>query len=180
MIGFGKGCVHRGFVADQFDEADVVWAVLPHPRRIHHGCVGGRGDRGQRLKIDHDQLGGVQGLGDRLRHDKGNAITDPARTVVRQNRIARHKLGFAIAPFKTPGNGQIAVTETFYIRCGQHSEHAGCAFGGFDVYRTNFSVRMWRAQHYAMSHAGERDVVYVATSAADEPLIFEASYALPD
>ncbi len=48
------------------------------------------------------------------------------------------------------------------------------------VDRIDLGVRMLRAQHHAIGHAGQLDVVGIAPAALDQARVLEARYALTD
>ena len=178
-IGFGDRGIGRGLVADQFDETDIVGAVFPHARRARFHGVGGHRHRRQGLEIDLDQFGGVIRLRHSLGDDEGDIVADPAHAVFRQDRIARLVLR-PIAALEAARHRQVAVAGRLHIGRGEHREHAGRGLGGGGIDRFDLGVRMLRAQHHAIGHAGQLDVVDVAPAAADQPRILEARHALTD
>ena len=175
-----KGGIGRRLVADQLDETDIVGAILPHARRAGYGRRGGRGDAGQGLVIDMDQLSGIKRLRHGLGHREGHAVAEPAHAVFRQDRIARLVLRRAVAPLEAARNGQIVEAGGFHIRRSEHRQHAGRGFGRRGVERLDPGVRMRRAQHHAMHQAGQLDVVGIAAAALDQPRILETRHALTD
>ncbi len=180
VVGLGEGGVGRRLVADQFDEADVVGRVVPHLDGARLGRVFGRGDRRQRLEVDGDQFGGVERLRHRLGDDEGDVIADPAHAVLGEDRIARLDHRRAVAALQAARDRQIAPAGRLDVGGGQHRQHAGRLFRGAHVERLDLRVRVLRAQHDAVRHAGQLDVVDIAAAALQQPRILEPRHALSD
>ena len=76
--------------------------------------VGGRGDGGQRLVVDLDQLGGVRRLCIGLGDHEGDVVADPAHAVLRQRRDSGDRyIGLPSRRFWPPGTGRSPHPERF-------------------------------------------------------------------
>src|SRR5262249_33635998 len=73
---------------------------------------------------------------------------------------------------------QVAPPRGFPIGTGQHSEHAGCRFGGSAVDRADARMGVRRSQHVAKDYARQDHVVDIAAAAAQQPRVLEARYRL--
>ena len=68
----------------------------------------------------------------------------------------------------------------FYILAGQDQQHAGHAARRGRVDAHDARMRYGRAQHIAMDHAGQHDVIGVTALSGDEPKILETPQRLAD
>jgi hypothetical protein len=88
LRGTGEGGVGRRLVAFEIDKRDIVGGLVPDERGARLYRVFRRDDRGQRLVLDLDQLGGVRRLMAGLGDDKGDIVADPADAILDQCREA--------------------------------------------------------------------------------------------
>ena len=179
VVGLGEGGVGRGLVAEQLHEADIVGAIVPHPRRALGGRLRGRGNRRQRLVVDLDQLGGVERLVGGLRHHEGDVVADPAHLVLGQRRVGRLEHA-AVAQLEPARDRQVAPAGGLPVGAGEHRQHAGRRLGLGRVDRADACVGVRRTQHVAERHAGQRHVADVAAAALEQPRVLETGHALTD
>ena len=98
VLGRGEGGIRRRFVAERDRHADIAaWAILPDFRRLRLRRRLEVDDRGQRLVIHGDKLGGVARLRFGLGDDEGNAVADAADAVGEENRTGG-RIPFAVRP----------------------------------------------------------------------------------
>ncbi len=123
--GAGEGGIGRRAVADPVDEAFVVRALVPDRWRFGAKRVDPLDHGGKRPVVDHDQLGGVLGGGERLSDDERHRIADEAGAV--SYRRERRDKGRRSAPPLDRRADQRHVAEPVGGVIGpcQHHEHAG-------------------------------------------------------
>ncbi len=177
--GVGEGGIGRGLVAEELHETDIVRALIPHPRRASGGGLRGRHDRGERLVVDRNQLGGVLGLDQSLRHHEGDIIAGPAHAVFDKRGIGRPKRA-AVAALQSAGDRQVAPSRGLPVRAGEHREHPRRRLGLARVDRADARMRVRGAQHIAEHHAWQHDVADIAAAAPEQPRILEPGHALTD
>ena len=129
--------------------ASSAWRALDHRR--------------QRLVLDLDQLQRVAGAVAVVRHDERDLLALEAHLVRGQHglHVARQR--------RHPGELQ-----ALQVLAGDDGVHLRVLQGGGRVDRDDAGVRERAAQHRAVQHPGQRDVVDVGALAADEARVLLA------
>jgi hypothetical protein len=180
MGGAREGGVGRGLVAEQLDEGNIIRAFVVDARRARLDRLGDRGDGGERLVVDRDQLGAVHRLRGGFGHDKGDTVADPAHAIFRQHGVARQRHGLSSAPFQSGMARQVAEAGRLPVGGGDHRQHAGRSLRRARIDRLDPGVRVRRTQHHAEGHAGINHVVDIMPAAAHQARVLEARHALAD
>ncbi len=169
VLGGGEDGVGGGGVARLPVEDPVVGApvqLVAHQRGVRVERPPGVDERGQRLVLDVDQRqrvpGGVAVLGDDERH----LLTLVADLVGGEDR------GHVVRERGHPGEASLGEHVP-----GDHRTHLRVRLGRARVHRQDPRVRVRAAQHRAVQHAGQRDVVDEAAAAPDEPGVLLAQHA---
>ena len=103
-------------VADVRGEADVRAVLGEQQRRLRRQRVAQGHDDGQRLVVDDDRLGGVDGLRLRLGHDGGDDVADEAHPLAGEDRAVERRAassgspGTAASPRSSPPAEYTATT----------------------------------------------------------------------
>jgi hypothetical protein len=136
--------------------------------------VGDADHRGQRRPFDLNGLHRIAGLIERLRHDKGNGVTDVPHLAVREDRIGRasERILRQIEQAR-----KIAEIADIVRREDRTDARQAAGAAGID---SEFRVRMRRAQHQRVHRRRRRVVIGVAALTANERIVFLAKDALTD
>ena len=177
-VGARESGLDSRLVADLVDKADIVRAIVPDARRAPGDGAFGRGDRGQRLVLDLDPLGGIHRLVFCFGDNKGNVIADPAHPVLDERREPRLVRGQTARSFHAARGREIAPARCFPIGAGQDGQYPGHLLCGPGVDRADAGVGVGRPQHMAEHHARQHHVVDIAAAAAQQPRILEARHRL--
>jgi hypothetical protein len=131
-----------------------------------------RGDRRERLMVDHDQLGGVLGEITIARHDAHHRVADEAHLVDRQrghlDRVqALDWWGHAQrrGPFSE-------------LPAGHDVHHARSLGGRRDIDRADARMGVRRPHEMRMQRAGKHDVIEIAALSGEEAMILPAQQRL--
>ena len=179
--GAREGGIGRGLVADQFDEADIVGAIVPDARRARLRRLGGGGDRRQRLVVDLRSVRRRPSPAPRSRRPRRRRSRRPSARGLRPGSdSAACTCGEPSRRLRPPGTGRSPKPAAFQSAAVSTASTPGAALAARGVDRLDLGVRMRRAQHHAVGHAGQLDVVDIAAAALDQPRILEARHALTD
>ena len=157
------------------DEADIVRTILP--------------DRAARPVRAASAVRDTAGKGS-YSTSISSAASAPARGS-RRRRRRRNRRPSAPGPAPAPGSaagrrasrraaasrpatGRSAQPEACQSAPVNTSEHAGRLFRRGDIDRADAGMRVRRAQHIAVGHARQHEVVDIAAAAAQQPRILEA------
>ncbi len=178
VMGAGEGRLDGALVAEREEEALVVGAFRPELRGAGRERFFGRGDGGQRLVLDLDQLRRVLREIHTLGDDKGDGVADQHRAVLRQRRARWHEHRRAVAASARNDRAGGAEFLGRPVFAGQHREHARHLLRGTDVDGADARMRMGRAQHKGVGEARQYEVVGVAAATGQQPRIFGARHRL--
>ena len=177
-IGHGvraaEGLVGRLLVADRHIEQHVAGMVRPDLRRILLHRIGDAGDGGQRRPVRLDRLDPVARLVEALSDDEGDGIADMTDLAIGQDRIGRRgeRIGFEVEQARQS-------TQIPDVFGGQDRGDAGHRAGLGHVQREGrMGVR--RTQHQRMQRSRRREIVGIATLAANKRVVFLSQDALTD
>jgi hypothetical protein len=166
-IGLGEDAIGRLLVAGLPGRAGQVVGlallVVADERRVgvqRRACVD---DRRQRLVVDVDQRQRVSRDVLVCGNDERHLLTLEADLVTRQ-----HRLG-VVGDRRHPGQ-----TERLQVLGRDHRGHSGQRQGRRGVDRVDPGVRIGAAQHRAVNHPRQADVIQVGALAADEPRVLLA------
>ena len=140
----------RVLVADTMNVHFVVWQLLPDLRRVRRYSVCGRDNGRQFLVIDHDHLGRVLCLCDRIGDDKSNIIADIADRVGRQMRLCAGRRRRAVPQMPLRHRGLKPQSCDFRMITGQNQTNAGRRFSRACVDRRDLRMRQRRPEHTGM------------------------------
>ena len=170
----GEGRVRRLLVADRHVEQHVAGMIAPDLRGILLDRIGDAGDGGQRGPVDLDRLDGVAGLIGALGHHEGHGVADVTHLAIGQDRIGRRREGIGL---EIEQAGQPAEIPDVFRGQDRSDARQRTGLGRIDG---ESRMGMGRAQHHRMQRGRRREVVGVATLAADERVVFLAQNALTD
>jgi hypothetical protein len=144
--------------------------------------IGGIRHRRQDVVIDLGELGGVFRLRQTLGDDEQHGLADIAHPLAREPEMRAPEHRRAVRPLAVVGerHAHRAHPRGREIVAGVDRQDARCRERGGEVHLADRGMRMRRAQHIAMSLAGQVDVVLEAAIAAQEALVLEAPHRLPD
>ncbi len=128
--------------------------------------LGGVGDRGQRLVIDLNKLGGVPGLGQRLGDDEGDGLADIAHPRLREAEMGAPEHRRAVRPLAAERHPHHAEPGRGEIVAGVDRQDAGRGLCRGQIDRADRGMGMRRAQHCRIGLAGQAHVVLKAAVAA--------------
>ena len=175
----GEGRLGRGFVAGLKQVRDVVRAVVPY-RDLALRRLGGIGDRGQRLVIDVDQLGGVLRLRQRLGNDEGDRFADIAHRALREAEKGAGEHWRPVRPLALERYAHDAELGFDKVLAGHDQHDAGRGLRRRQVERADPGMGVRRAQHESVCLAEQVVVVLETAVAAQKALVLETPHRLPD
>ena len=156
-------------------------ADLVHLRRALGLGLGGVGDGRQHLVVDHDRLGGVLGLRQRLGDDDGDMVADIAHLALGQRRMRAGLHRRAVLGMDHPAADQPADLVVGEILAGEDVDHArACLRAAAMSIELDVGMGVRRAQEIGVGLAGAVDVVGVVALAGDEAKIFLAAHRRAD
>ena len=120
----GKRRLCRCRVTNLKQTRHIVRTVIPHQRRIRVDRAGGIGNRRQRQVVNGDRFSGIVRLGQRIRNDQRNGITNITNTAQRQRRLwaVFHRFAIRAEPFcRHAGNTEIVGGDIFPGIDGQNT-----------------------------------------------------------
>ena len=166
-VGLGERAVGGGLVAGLPQRAREVVAlallVVPDQRRVRVERLARVDDRGQRLVLDVDQRERVAGRVLVDRDHERHLLPLKADLVAGEHRLR------VVGDRRHPGE-----PERLEVLGGDDRGDAGMGerLGGVD--RDDARMGVGAAEHYAVHHSRQPDVVEVGPLAADEPRVFLA------
>ena len=175
----GEGRFGRGFVAGLEQVRYVVRALVPH-RNLALGRFGGVGDRGQRLVIDVDQLGGILCLRQGLGHDKCDRLADVAHSALREAKMSASEHRRSVRPFaleRHAHDAELGLDEVVASHA-QRNARRGLSCRQLEFANAGMGVR--RAQHVGVRLTEQVVIALEPAVAAEEALILETPHWLPD
>ena len=189
VLRLGEGLGGRLFVAEEGFHADIVGQLIPDRDGAGAGGLAAVGDEGQDLIIDLQGLGGVLGLGLRLRHHHGDGLAHMAGAVGGQQHVRADEdiastarrcelhvefgLGQGIV-----GDGLQSIVKK--ILPGEHAEHAGHGQHAVLVDCENSRMGMGRARHGGIGLPIKAEIIGETALAGDQALILLAADGLAD
>ena len=171
-----EGCLGGDGVACLVEVRDVVGALVPDRGPAGGGRRGGR-HRGQRRVVDHQALGGVLGLSQRLGHDHGDGIAHVARAPARQGLVRRREHRRAVGALALERHLHRAEVVAEVVT-GEDGEDAGDLERGLRVDAGDARVGVQRADDDRVGLAQQVHVVVEAALALDEADVLEPLDAL--
>ncbi len=159
---------------------DVVAVFVPHHRGAGFRRLGDIGDGGQRIVVDHDQFGGVLGLGQRVRDDHDDRIADVTDPIADQRRPLRGEHRGAVAFLARHVGFRHGDAVGDVIGRGVNGDHAGRRFGRVRVDTGNVRVRVWGADEDAPGLARQDVVILIMAAAGQQPHVFITADRLAD
>ncbi len=180
VSGSAEGLVHGHAVTGLPIEAGIAGNVRGKLGRVGGTRRFGRGDGGQRVVVDDDQLGGIEGLGARLGHDQRDRLAHEADFVGGEQglrdegeRLAGLGVGLAIGAERLQAVG-------VDVGCGQYDQHARCVSCSLDLDGPDARMAVWRPQHDGMRQSVESEIVEIGAVPGDEALILATPGGLTD
>ena len=174
----GKQRVGRRLVADLPVERDVVRDIGPHQRRAGIGRSGDIGDGRLDGVIDRDQFSGVARGLRRFGDDERHRIADVPHRTVRQCRMRRARHVGSVAILHWRGAGHRCDTVGIQVGSGIDRLHPGDRSCRGRVDRTELRRGVRAAQHDAVQHARQDDIVGVAAAARQQARILHTTDGL--
>ena len=160
-------------------DAQIGAVLLPHDRRLGHQRIRRAHDRGQRVVDDHEVLGGVHRLSERLGDDHRDRLADIADLLDGQNRVRSDQKRRAVAALERhlvwvrrhrPVRDR-PQTVPYHIDAGQHRDHSRCAGGRPDIDAGDPRMRVRRAKQIGIGLARKVDVVGIVSGAGQQPRV---------
>ena len=173
--GVGGGLVPRGK-----NVGDIVGGLVPDPRAARRGRRRGVRHRRQGVIVHVHALGGVLGLGQRLRDHHRHRVADIAHAILAETLVRRGEHGGAVRPGALEHHLHGAEAVLGEIGAGENGDHARHRARGGRLDGPDPGMGMRRAHDDQVRLAGQVDVVVEAALTLQQPRIVEAPDPLPD
>ena len=135
MLGFGEGGVGGFLVAHHERDRDIVRRLVPDGGGARLDCVLHIDDRGDRLIVDDDKLGGIARLCERFGDDESDTISNGAHPAAAENGTERPE-AFGAAHVFGHDRHETAELVGGYIGASEHGQdtRGGLGCGGVDAF----------------------------------------------
>ena len=176
----GEGLGDLGRVAIVVVDADIAGRVVEHDRRAGLGRFARVGHRRQGVDVEHDRLGRVLGLRQRLGHDEGHRVAHEAHLVGGQ-RMARRRLHRrAVAVGHRDQGLERTVARRVEVGAGPYAQHARHRLRLFAVDAFQHAMRHLAAHHHGIGLVRQIHVVGVAALALEQGRVLLPRHRLAD
>src|SRR6185312_198975 len=171
MRGLGEGGTGCRFVAARPAAHQVARRLVMDQRRA--GCQRLRhgDDGGQALVVDHQQLGRVARLVERLRNDHRGNVADMAYLADWHRQVRRFDMAIAVGVLDLADTGQVAELVGRGVLRGVDRHHAGHRQRFRLVDTGNACMRVRRAHEQHRERLARCRVLGVAAAAGEEALV---------